>query len=203
MHSQAREAYYLKPVGPAVKSGYPYFRTRIIFRRADSSFWLNFRYMTDDGLAWFENVLGAASNSDQAADMSDARCPKCNASDFVKIADVYVESLGRLEEGAEPSDAERIAGLTDAQILQKFGPPRQKSALVVALMVGVPLAGIAYYVYHRFGDIAGQSSFVVVGVLTLVVLMTKARSFSDKHYYARRRWNRMFICRQCGQVVAS
>src|SRR6476660_5949026 len=102
--------------------------------------------MTDDGLAWFENVLGAASNNEQA-DMSDARCPKCNARDFVKIADLYVESLGRLEEGTEPSAALREGGLTDAQIIKKFAPPRQQSAVVVALAVAVPLAAAAFYVY--------------------------------------------------------
>jgi len=158
--------------------------------------------MTDDGLAWFENVLGKASNDEQA-DMSDARCPKCNARDFIKIADLYVESLGRQEEGAEPSEPAREGGLTDAQIIKKFAPPRQKSAVVVALAVAVPLAAAAYYVYRRFGEIPGQTSFVVVGVVTIVVLMTKARSLSDKYYHQRRRWNRMFMCRKCGQLVAS
>lgn len=158
--------------------------------------------MTDDGLAWFENVLGAASNNEQA-DMSDARCPKCNARDFVKIADLYVESLGRLEEGTEPSGAAREGGLTDAQIIGKFAPPRQKSALVVALAVAVPLAAIAFYVYRRLGEIAGQSSFVLVGVVTIMVMMMMSRSYSDKYYRARRKWNRMFMCRKCGQLVAS
>ena len=144
--------------------------------------------MTDDGLAWFENVLGAASNDEQA-DMSDARCPKCNARDFVKIADLYIESLGRLEEVGS-SGAPREGGLTDGQIIKKFAPPRQQSAVVVALAVAVPLVAIAFYVYRRFGEIPGQTSFVVAAVVTIMVLMTKARSLSDKYYHARRRWNR-------------
>ena len=67
--------------------------------------------MADEGLAWFENVLGAASKNEQG-DISDARCPKCNAADFVKIADLYAESVGQLEEQPDGSTPIGIGDLT-------------------------------------------------------------------------------------------
>jgi hypothetical protein len=159
--------------------------------------------MTDeDGLAWFENVLGAASKNEQG-DMQGARCPKCNGADFVKISDLFAESAGRLGENAEARGAARAGGLTDEQIVRKFAPPRQSSAMGAALAVGVPLGAIAFYVYRRFGDNAGQLSILVTLVVTAIVLMTMARKFSDKYYHAQRRWNRLFMCLKCGQVVAS
>ncbi len=155
----------------------------------------------DDGLKFFEGLLGAASE-DRPVDMTGARCPKCNASDFVSVPDLYAESRARLEEGSQAQSATRDVVMTDEQIVRKFAPPTQGSALGVALAVAVPLAGLAFYIYRRFGDNAGQISAIAAAVVTVMVLLTMARKFSDKYYHARRRWSRMYMCRKCGQLVA-
>lgn len=157
--------------------------------------------MPDDELRWLEGVLGAASKDDRA-DMRGARCPTCGASDFVSISDVYAESLGRVEESGAPQAAPLLGNMTHDQIVRRFAPPRQKSALAVALGVAVPLAAIAFYVYRRFGEPAGSTSAIGAAVATVIVLMTLARKYSDAYYHARRRWNRLHMCRKCGQVVA-
>ena len=156
----------------------------------------------DDGLAWFENVLGSAAG-DERPDMRDARCPRCNASDLASVPDLFSESAARLDEPGAPKNVARDGGLTDEQIVRKLVPPRQRSALGVAAAVAAPLAAIAAYVYWRFGENVGQASIVGAIVVTLVVLMTMARRFSDKYYHARRRWNHLYMCRKCGQLVGS
>jgi len=157
--------------------------------------------MANDDAAWLENILGAKAGSDEP-DIRDARCPKCGAADFVQIADLYSESVVRLEEGGEAAPVVRVGGMTDAQIVREFTPPTRKSALVTTLVVAVPLAAATYYVYRRFGDNAGQIAVVLASVLTVATLLTKLRSYSDKYYHDRRRWNHLFMCRKCGQRVA-
>jgi hypothetical protein len=156
--------------------------------------------MSDDGSAWLENVLGAGAGADEA-DMRGARCPKCHASDFAQVADLFAASVGRLEEKGASSGELREGGLTDTEIVERFTPPRRRSATGVMLAVAVPLSAISLYVYRRFGDNFGQISVAVTIVVSAVALLTAMRSYSDKYYRARRRWNRMFICRKCGQVV--
>src|SRR4051812_32290293 len=106
--------------------------------------------MAKDNSAWLENILSAGVGSDAPPDMRDARCPKCGASDFAPISDLYSESAYRLEDGTEPADVARASGMTDTQIARKFAPPRRKSAVGPMLVVALPLAAAAYYVYHRF-----------------------------------------------------
>ena len=154
--------------------------------------------MASDESAFFEKMLGGAN---EHADMRDARCPKCNASDFVNMPDLYVEALGRAEEGVPA--VTHAGGVTDAQILRKFGPPRRRSALGVAAIVAIPLFAIAGYVFYRFGSVAGQTATVAAAVITIIVLMTYLRRFSDAHFLARQRWNRLYMCRQCGQIVGA
>jgi uncharacterized membrane protein YeaQ/YmgE (transglycosylase-associated protein family) len=164
--------------------------------------------MQGDGLDRFEAALGAISKLNLGGDdarpgaMEGARCPKCDASDFIKISDLYPESAGRLEEGGDPT-AVRDGGLTDATIVARFAPPRRTSPIGIAATVGVILAAIAGYIYHRFGDTPGQIAFVVTVVITAMVLMTMARRFSDQYYYRRQRWLRTYMCRKCGQLVGS
>jgi hypothetical protein len=158
----------------------------------------HFPQMANDGPAFFEKMFGGP---DGRVDMRDARCPKCNAADFVNMPDLYVEALGRREEGTPA--VTHAGGITDEQILRKFGPPRRRSALVVALVAAVPLVAIAVYVFYRFGSNWGQTALVAAGVLTIIVLMTNLRRFSDAHFHARQRWNRLYMCRQCGQIVAA
>jgi hypothetical protein len=157
--------------------------------------------MPDDDLRWLEGMLGAASK-DERADMRGARCPACGASDFISVSDLYAESLGRIEESGGPGAIPRDGNFSPDEIVRKFAPPRQRSALAVAIGVAIPLAAIAFYAYRRFGDTIGSTSAIIAAVATVTVLMTFARKFSDEYYYARRKWNRLHVCRKCGQVVA-
>ena len=162
--------------------------------------------MAEEELRWIEAALGAVSklNADEAqGDLRDARCPKCNASDFVKISDLYSESVGRLEENADSPETVRDGGMTDTQIVAKFRPPRRRSALGVTLAVAVPLAAAAFYLYRRVGGDVGQIALIVAGVITAIAFMTTVRRFSDQYYHRRQRWNSLFMCRRCGQLVAS
>jgi len=160
--------------------------------------------MADDGLERFEAALGAISKiTSEDRDLVGARCPACGASDFVKIADLFAEAAGRLEEQPGSADAVREGGMTDAQIVKKFSPPRQKSAAGRVLAVAIPLSAIAFYLYRRFGDTVGQSAIAAAVVVTVIVLLTTLRRLGDEYYHRRRRWNSLFMCRRCGQLVAS
>src|SRR5437764_8142347 len=131
--------------------------------------------MSDDGLAWLENLGAVVGEGADEADMRDARCPKCNASEFMKVSDLFAESVARLEDKSAPAGELREGGLTDAQILKKFEPPRRHSAVGMMLAVAVPLAAISFYLYRRFGDNLGQISVAVTLVVSAVVLLTKMR----------------------------
>jgi len=150
---------------------------------------------------WLEGVLGAASGEEPPPDMSDARCPKCRAQDFAKVSDLYTESVVRIEDG-EPSNVQRIGGLTDAQIVRELSPPTRSSAVVATVVAAVPLGAAAYFIYRRYGDNLGQIAAVAAIVITVGVFLTRMRAYSDKYYHARTRWNRMYMCRNCGQRVA-
>ncbi|MEP6494135.1 MAG: hypothetical protein ABJF01_15735 [bacterium] len=160
--------------------------------------------MAEDGLQWFEAALGAVSkiNDGEKRGLDDARCPKCDASDFVQVADLFAESVGRLEEPGDPS-AVRDGGLTDAQIVARFAPPSRTSAAGVGLGVGLVLSAIAFFLYKRYGELVGEISLAVVLVVTAIVLLTTLRSFSDRYYHRRQQWNRLYMCRKCGQLVSS
>jgi hypothetical protein len=157
--------------------------------------------MADDDSKWLEGVLGAASGEEPPPDMSDARCPKCRAQEFAKVSELYTESIIRIEEG-EPSDVKRVGGLTDAQIVRELAPPTRGSAVIATVIVAVPLGAAAYYIYRKYGDNLGQIAAVAAIVITVAVFLTRVRAYSDKHYHARTRWNRMYMCRNCGQRVA-
>lgn len=159
---------------------------------------------SDDGLERFEAILGAISKitSDDEG-LVGARCPKCGASNFIKISDLYDEARGRLEEPDSPAGVVREGGMTHLQIVQKFTPPRRKSALARVVAVGVPLSVLAFYLYRRFGATVGQISVAAALIATVIVLMTSLRRLSDEYYNRRRRWNSLYMCRQCQQVVAS
>src|SRR5437868_4215270 len=90
----------------------------------------------------FEAVFGAIARmtGDESPALGDARCPKCHASDFVQVPDLYTEAVGRLEESPQSADEIRVGGMSDAQILRKFAPPQRGSALIVPILVAIPLA---------------------------------------------------------------
>lgn len=158
-----------------------------------------------EGLEWLEAAMGAVSKIAPDADpeLVGARCPKCEASDFIRVSDLYSEAIGRLQENPDAATSHRVGGLSDQQIVAKFRPPRQRSLLGMGVLVAVPLGAIAYYLYGRFGESTGQLAIMVAIIVTAVVLLTSARRFSDQYYHRRRRWNSLFMCRRCGQLVAS
>ena len=67
----------------------------------------------------FEAVFGAISKmtGDEDPTLGNARCPKCRASDFVQVTDLYTETVGRVEESPESADQIRVGGMTDAQAM--------------------------------------------------------------------------------------
>jgi asparagine N-glycosylation enzyme membrane subunit Stt3 len=68
--------------------------------------------------------------------------------------------------------------------------------------VAVPLGAAAFYIYKKYGDNLGQIAAVATIVIVFAVFLTRMRAYSDKYYHARTRWNRMYMCRNCGQRVA-
>lgn len=163
--------------------------------------------MADDEIRRIEAVFGAisriASGEEPESELRDARCPKCGKSDFVRLSDIYSEAVGRLQEDPAEATVARIAGLSDAQLVEKFRPPERRSAALTVALVAVPMGAVAAFLYIRFGEGVGQLAIGVAIVVTVIVLMTTLRRVSDDYYARRRRWNGLFICRQCGQVVTS
>jgi hypothetical protein len=159
--------------------------------------------MPDDRLEWFEAALGAVSKIDATDDeLRGARCPKCNASDFVRAVDLYSETVVHLEESPASLNTVRVGGLTGGPIVARLAPPKRRSALPIATVVAVPLFAGAYYVLRRFGSGLGEFAFVAAFLVTLVVFMTTLRRRSDEYYDRRKRWRSLFMCRRCGQLVA-
>lgn len=160
--------------------------------------------MADDGLERFEAALGAISKiTSDDKELVGARCPKCEASDFARVSDLYSEAIGRLEDEPDSGDVIREGGMTDRQMAGKFAPPPQKSPFIAVIGVAIPLAAGAVYVYRRYGDWPGEVAAVVGVVVTVVVLMTSIRRVSDQYYSRRRRWRSLHMCKKCGQLVAS
>lgn len=161
--------------------------------------------MADESLERFEAALGAIAKmtSDGDSELVGARCPKCEASDFARVADVYVDAVGRIEEHPDAADAVHVGGMTDLQIVQKFTPPRRKSTLGLVIGVAIPLSAGAALVYRRFGDTIGQTAILVAIVTLVIVFLTSLRRLGDRYYHDRRRWRSLFMCRKCGQLVAS
>ena len=131
--------------------------------------------MTDDGLAWFENVLGAASNNEQA-DMSDARCPKCDARDFVKIADPYGKS-GAWKKAPNRPDAPRR---TDRWPDHKSSPAATAVGRGRRPRRGRAARGGCLLCVSEIRRDPGPDQLRRRRVVTIVVLMTK-RALSDKY----------------------
>ena len=163
--------------------------------------------MADDEIRRIEAVFGAisriAGGDEPESELRDARCPKCGKSDFARLSDIYSEAVGRLQEDPAQAIVVRVAGLSDAQIVEKFRPPERKSAALTVAVVAVPMGAVAAYLYKRFGEGVGQLSIVVAIVVTAIVLLTTLRRASDDYYARRRRWDGLFMCRHCGQVVMS
>ena len=153
--------------------------------------------MPNDELAWIEAALGAAAKMTPAenADLEDARCPKCNAADFVKISDLYTEAQIRLEVNPEDADLKRED--------RALGPPDRREVPLPAAHLRPRRLG-----HHRRdprghrvrrlsalgqipGELVGAGGVIVLAVVTL----TSLRRFSDQHYHRRRQWNRMYKCR--------
>src|SRR5512146_1079787 len=161
--------------------------------------------MADDEIRRIEAVFGAisriASGEEPESELRDARCPKCGKSDFARLSDIYSEAVGRLQEVPAEATVARIAGLSDAQLVEKFRPPERRSAALTVALVAVPMGAVAAFLYMRFGEGVGQLAIGVAIVVTVIVLMTTLRRVSDDYYARRRRWNGLFMCRHCGQVV--
>ena len=159
--------------------------------------------MAEDELRQFEAVLGAISKMTSDADIGnlvDAKCPKCGASDFVSVVDLYDIAARRAEDG-EPTNVPREGGLTDAQIMRSFAPPQKKAIAARIVAVAVPLLAAGGWIYHRYGDNAGELALIVAAVLIVGFGLTTARKLSGDYYDRRARWRKTYLCQQCGQLV--
>jgi len=154
----------------------------------------------------FEAVFGAIAkltSGDENPALGDARCPKCRASDFVQVVDVFYEAAGQIEASPEAAGTVLVAGMTNEQIVKKLGPPARRSPLITPILVAIPFALIALGVRSRFGADPGLFTAVGSAVIILGVLMTSLRKSSDQYYAARQFWRSLYLCRKCGQLVAS
>src|SRR3954468_10722643 len=130
--------------------------------------------MAEDKLRQFEAILGAVSKvtSDEVGgELVDARCPKCNASDFAQVSDLYVDALTRIEESPDQANAVREGRMTNEQMVRKFKPPQRRSPTLRVLLFAIPLGIGAYYVMRRFGETPGQFAFIGAGIVTVIVLL--------------------------------
>jgi hypothetical protein len=163
--------------------------------------------MADDEIQRIEAVFGAISRivggEEPDSELRDARCPKCGKSDFARLSDIYSEAAGRLQEDPAKATLVRVAGFSDAQIVEKFRPPQRKSPALTVALVAVPVGAVAAYLYKRFGEGVGQLAIGVAIVVTVIVMLTTLRRASDDYYARRRRWSGLFMCRHCGQLVTS
>jgi hypothetical protein len=162
--------------------------------------------MADDELERFQGMLGALSSGLSGREddgLTGARCPKCEASSFIKVSELYDNAVRRLSEDSDAAAVVREGGRTDSQIVEGLGPPERRSARVVVFAVAVPLGGVAFYLYRRFGGTIGQAGIAGALIITLIVFLTTLRRLSDDYYARRNRWNKLFMCRRCGQLVAS
>ncbi len=162
--------------------------------------------MAGDEIRRIEAVFGAiskiAAGDDLGPDLYGAKCPKCGKSDFAKVADIYSEAVARIESNPAEANVVHVGDSSDLDLVEKLRPPRPKSAALRVLLVAIPVGAIAYYVYRRFGDSAGQLAIMAAIIVTVIVLLTSLRKVSDDHYHRRRRWDRLFMCRHCGQLVS-
>jgi len=161
--------------------------------------------MPNDDLARFEAVITAMGKmtTDENGELEDARCPSCNGSSFASIQDLYSESAGRIEEDPSQAEMKRTWDMSDADIVRKFKPPKQRSAMGLGLIMLVVLGVADFFVYRYFGDTpAKMGGIAAVIILTMVVLMS-ARRFSDTYYAQRRRWRKTYKCRKCGQLIGT
>lgn len=162
--------------------------------------------MADDEIQRIEAVFGAlskiAAGEEPDTELHDARCPRCGRSEFAHAADIYAEAVAHLTEEPD-ADVARVGGLTDRQLVARLRPPQRKSAALKVLAVAIPLGAAAAFAYLRLGEVIGQVAIGVAIVITVVVLMTTLRRVSDDYYDRKSRWNRLFICRNCGQLVSS
>lgn len=163
--------------------------------------------MADDEIERIEAVFGAlsriASGEEPDTGLPDARCPKCGKADFARVSDLYAEAATRLQEAPSESDAPRLAGLNDRELVARLSPPQRKSVTLRVAVVAIPLGVVAGFVYMRFGETFGELAIGLAIVVSVVVLMTQLLRASDDYYDSRSRWNRLFICRNCGQLVSS
>jgi hypothetical protein len=148
-------------------------------------------------------MLGALSSlGERESGLVDARCPKCNAADFAKVSDLFYDTVRRAEASGLRDDVPAgQGGMTDEQIIVKFKPPRRQSPLRRTIIAAIPIAVAAFLVYRRFGELGGEVALVASLVILITVFMTTARRLSDAYYDRKQRWNKLYMCRKCGQVV--
>ena len=154
----------------------------------------------------FEAVMGALSKSlsgDEDQGLIGARCPKCDGSSFIRVSELYDDAARRLGDQPDAEDVVREGGRTDRQIVARLAPPERRSALRTVIAVAVPLSVGAFYVYRRFEGTIGQAAIVITLIVSLMVFLTRTRRLSDDYYTKRSQWNKLFMCRRCGQLVSS
>jgi DNA-directed RNA polymerase subunit RPC12/RpoP len=158
--------------------------------------------MSADGLENFEAILGALANmSEKDTTLSDARCPKCNNTEFVKVQDLFYEAIRRAEDEG-PNVAVGPNGMSAGDVIANHAPPRHRSATLRVVLVTIPVAVAAFFVYRRFGTTAGQFALVATIIIALFTFLTRTRRLSDEYYDQKGRWNKRYMCTKCGQLVA-
>lgn len=158
--------------------------------------------MSPDGLDGFEAMIGAFANlGEREPGLGDARCPKCDARDFVKVEELFDAAVRRSEIEGSVSTTPGIGGLSDEQVIVKFRPPRRRGAKMRTVAITIPIAIAAYFVYRRFGEVAGEFALMATAVIAIMTFLTTTRRLSDQYYERRAAWLKLYLCQRCGQVV--
>jgi hypothetical protein len=161
--------------------------------------------MAEDKLRQFEAILGAVSKitSDEVdGELVGARCPRCDASNFAQVMDLYSAARDRIADDPTQEDAKVEGGMTNAQMMRKFAPPQRKSPMLRVILTAIVFGVPAYFIHQRFGETAGQFAYMATAVAAVISLLTGLRRYSGEYYDARKRWRHLYMCRKCGQLVA-
>ncbi|HEY4303213.1 MAG TPA: hypothetical protein VGM82_01995 [Gemmatimonadaceae bacterium] len=160
-----------------------------------------------DGFREFEAVLGAlskmTSDETRTEDLIDAKCPKCESTSFIKVTDLYDQARDRAEESPESINTPRDGGVTDAQAIARFAPPQRRAPAPRIVAAAVILGIAVYFVFRYFGASVAQFAGAGAVVILVVVTLTTMRKVSDDFYDRRARWRKLYMCRNCGQLIAS
>jgi len=163
--------------------------------------------MSNDPLHNLQVMLGAISNittgQEEDGTLVGARCPKCGWTGFAKVEAVYDGAVHRVNWDKSDPTVKHEGGLTDEQIIDRLAPPVRRSPFAATIGLGIVLGGASAYIWKRYGVLIGEAAAIATVVILATFLLTRARKLSDAYYNGRARWRKLYLCRNCAQLVDS